>query len=229
MKLYLGPYKTFIGPYQIADAIFFWVDRKVIYRNDDPYANHYANRWDYRACDKLGDLLADSWVGKFCYWLDEKRGSRKIKVRIDRYDTWNMDNTLALIIHPMLVQLRKSANSSGKVDDEDVPEHLRSTAVPPKENCYDIDDNYHKRWEYVLDEMIFAFEAKANGNWDDQFYSGERDINWVEVEFEGEKLREAQTGPNHTFKVDREGLNAYHARMKNGFRLFGKYYESLWD
>jgi hypothetical protein len=30
-------------------------------------------------------------------------------------------------------------------------------------------------------------------------------------------------------KVDRAGLEAYQKRMANGFRLFGKYYQGLWD
>ena len=28
---------------------------------------------------------------------------------------------------------------------------------------------------------------------------------------------------------DMEKMKAYHARKKNAFRLFGKYYENLWD
>jgi hypothetical protein len=30
-------------------------------------------------------------------------------------------------------------------------------------------------------------------------------------------------------KVDRAGLEAWQARKSNGYRLFGKYYEALWD
>jgi len=30
-------------------------------------------------------------------------------------------------------------------------------------------------------------------------------------------------------KVDREGLKAHQDRKANGFRLFGKYYQALWD
>ena len=30
-------------------------------------------------------------------------------------------------------------------------------------------------------------------------------------------------------KVDHEGLDAHNKRMENGFRLFGKYYQNLWD
>ena len=30
-------------------------------------------------------------------------------------------------------------------------------------------------------------------------------------------------------KVDREGLQKHWDRKRNGYRLFGKYYEALWD
>ena len=36
-------------------------------------------------------------------------------------------------------------------------------------------------------------------------------------------------GPNHTRVYDWEGRKAYQERISNGFRLFGKYYENLWD
>jgi hypothetical protein len=36
-------------------------------------------------------------------------------------------------------------------------------------------------------------------------------------------------GPNHTQVVDWDGMKAQQARITNGFRLFGKYYEGLWD
>jgi hypothetical protein len=36
-------------------------------------------------------------------------------------------------------------------------------------------------------------------------------------------------GPNHTQKVDWDGMKAEQTRITNGFRLFGKYYEGLWD
>jgi hypothetical protein len=38
-----------------------------------------------------------------------------------------------------------------------------------------------------------------------------------------------EKGPNDTYKADYEGMKKVHDRMNNGFRLFGKYYRSLWD
>jgi NADPH:quinone reductase-like Zn-dependent oxidoreductase len=79
MKVYIGPYTKWVGPYQIADMIFFWINRRGIFADDDP--RH--KRWDYKAADWLGDKLADSWVSDFCNWVSSKN-KRKIKVRIDQ-------------------------------------------------------------------------------------------------------------------------------------------------
>jgi hypothetical protein len=200
MKVYIGPYKKWIGPYQIADKIFFWVDRRGIFSDDDP--RH--ERWDYKAADAFGDWIANTWVTKFCNWIAEKC-ERKIKVRIDQYDTWSMDHTLALIIHPMLLQLNATKHGSPWVDDEDVPENLRSTAAPElteeEKITHSPDALMHDRWQWVLDEMIFAFEKELDDSWEMEYYN----------------------------RKDYDGLEAIHERMKNGFRLFGRYYQGLWD
>lgn len=81
-----------------------------------------------------------------------------VEVQIDPWDTWSMDYTLSHIIHPMLLQLKEKKHGSPYVDDLDVPENIRSTNAKPKENDWDIDEFHHQRWEYILDEMIFAFD-----------------------------------------------------------------------
>jgi hypothetical protein len=218
MYVKIGPYKNWIGPYQIADRIFFWIDRKAYVEDDDPR----QNRWDYRACEKLGDWLADSWVSNFCDWVHEKRGDQKIKVRIDRHDTWNMNNTLAAIILPMLIQLKKTKHGGPNVDDEDVPERLRSTSASKKEHEWDTDEFWFDRWDWVLDEMIWTFEQYADPFAEDQFYSGTADIKFEKDDESG--LTKVVSG-----QVDREAMKAWSERMNNGTRLFGKYYRNLWD
>ena len=52
---------------------------------------------------------------------------RKIDIQIDPWDTWNMYNTLADIILPMLKQLKETKHGSPVVELEDVPEELRYT------------------------------------------------------------------------------------------------------
>ena len=70
---------------------------------------------------------------------------QKKEIRIDRQDTWNMAETLADIILPMLKQLKETKHGAPFVDDEDVPEELKSTSAPTKENDWDTDDNHFKR------------------------------------------------------------------------------------
>lgn len=210
MKVYIGPYKSWIGPYQIANKL-----------------KHFGASED--RCHKIGEWLSNTWVNKLCQWIDSKR-KRTVKVRIDRYDTWNLNDTLALIIFPMLKQLKATTHGSPHVDDEDVPENLRSTSAPPKENEWDVDGNHHQRWEYVLDEMIWAFEQlQPDCNWEEQFSSGTHDIRFEKVEQSKEVFYKMITGPNDTYKYDYDGAKAWSDRIANGTRLFGKYYSNLWD
>jgi hypothetical protein len=137
-----------------------------------------------------------TWFMNKIYDFREKR---RVNVRIDPWDTWNMDHTLAYIILPMLEQLVDTKHGAPRVDDEDVPEELRSTSAPPKENEYDTDENHFKRWDWVLDEMIYSFRAKI-----------ENEETYFKFEDPEEIKRESE-------------------RRRNGFRLFGKYYEALWD
>lgn len=156
-------------------------------------------------------------------------GERKVSVKIDPWDTWSMDHTLSLIIHPLLIQLKNTTHGSPNVDDEDVPEELRSTSAPPKEKEWDTDENHHKRWEWALDEMIWAFAQKIDDDAERQFSTGKIDIKFEKVNIDGEDLYEMVKGPDDTYVFDREGWEKWNERKRNGFRLFGKYFESLWD
>lgn len=143
--------------------------------------------------------------------------TRQIEIRIDPFDTWGMDHTLSLIIVPMLKQLHATKHGAPNTDDDDVPEHLRSTSAAPKKNEWDPDDNHFKRWDWIMDEMIWAMERIAKDD-DQEFYDHS------EVD---------ENADLHTqlsqMKVDVEGLERYHHRIQNGCRLFGKYFQNLWD
>jgi hypothetical protein len=210
MKVVIGPYKSWIGPYQIADMIFFWQEK---YNDDCKWADRAHRFGKWLSENKDG---SDSTLLKVCQWIESKR-SRQVYVKIDKYDTWSMDHTLAYIILPMLKQLHATKHGAPNVDDEDVPDNLKSTSAEPKENDWDTDTNHFLRWDYVLGEMIWAFEQQAD-NADSQFYDHGEDI-------PGEDFMESV----RRMKVDEAGLKAWYERKKNGYRLFGKYYEALWD
>jgi hypothetical protein len=143
---------------------------------------------------------------------------RQIEITIDPYDTWGMDHTLALLIVPMLKQLKATKHGAPLVDDEYVPEHLQSTAAPPKENEWDVDDNHFKRWDYVLDEMIWAMEQIVESDSDAKFYDHS------EVDEEADIMEQVAK-----VKCDFAALDAHHKRITNGTKLFGIFFQSLWD
>ena len=178
------------------------------------------------------------------YPKDYKK-TRKIEVRIDNYDLWSLDETLAFIITPALKKLKEIKLGAPFVDDEDVPDELKSTSAPTKENDWDTDANHFKRWDWVLDEMIFAFDSHTK-DWTDQFWSGKSDFQLLKEDIDISRMNEEEIakikinfpdlkstkiimGPKDTLVHDREGQKKYEDRMNNGRRLFAKYYYGLWD
>lgn len=136
----------------------------------------------------------------------------------------------------LLRQLYAKNHSAPLVDDIDVPEELKSTSAPPKENEWDTDQNHFKRWNWVMDEMIFAFESKLDESWKKAFRSGNFDKISVPIDYHGNeipkleaKLFRWEDGANHTFQCDYDGMRVVEERIQNGFRLFGRYYQNLWD
>ena len=164
------------------------------------------------------------------YRSGKQRGTlRKSDIEIDDYDVWNCDYTLAQIIHPLLVKLKEEKQGAPRVADEDVPEELRSTSCAPKENEWDTDDNWFKRFDWVLDEIIFAMQEIANDNENEPPYHTKTGT----MEF-GEIDKSTGTGPI-TFvgwesTPESEAANkAYHDRVQNGCRLFGLHFQNMWS
>jgi hypothetical protein len=190
-----------ISPYTVLEKVFFW--REIDY--DEPIIDKWSDRLS-PICQGIQKVL-DFIHPKINY------------VKIDRWDTWSMDYTLSHIIVPMLKQLKETKHGSPFVDDEDVPEELKSTSAPPKENDYDIDENHFKRWDWALNEMIWAFEQNLDDKSEEKFFDH---AEWDEKEKDFNKNL-------HKIKIDQVGLKAHQDRKANGFRLFGKYYQGLWD
>ena len=214
MKVYKSNYRNhWLSPYIILEKVFFW--REIDY--DEPLIEKWANR--LQPFSKAYQAVMDFIYPKIDY------------VKIDRYDTWSMDHTLADIILPMLKQLNAEKHGAPHVDDEDVPMELQSWVSPAKDE-YDTDGHHFARWDYVLNEMIFAFECKVDDTWQEKFSSGEHDMKSVPCKWDENgkpTLYNFEKGPNDTYKCDYEGMREVQKRITNGFRLFGKYYENLWD
>ena len=213
MRIKIGKYKNWFGPYQVAESLCFWA-------TDVKDEHGFKSKPDW--VHKFGEFLSNTWLYKFLLWIDEKK-KRTVKVHIDKWDTWNMDHTLALIILPMLEQLRETKHGSPMVNDEDVPPHLRGTTW----NEYDQqltfefynrgltvdEDIIHKRWEWVLNEMIWSFKEHLDDNADEKFFNITAD----------------PSSNTYKSKYDHDAWTSWNEKKQNGFRLFGKYYTGLWD
>jgi hypothetical protein len=201
LKIYINKYKNhWVSPYTIVEHVFFWTDWSKCAR-----AKGHVPDDQWIESPKWANQLAECLMPA-CEVLRNIREffDRKINyVKIDRWDTWSMDNTLAMIILPMLKQLQASKHGAPKVVDEDVPEYLRSHMAQPKEYELDADELWQKRWDWVLDEMIFTFEKLNEDDWEAEFFTNKE---W-----------------------NKEEWTKVNDRINNGLVLFGKYYRGLWD
>ena len=115
---------------------------------------------------KIGNYPTHRFYHVWLYrWFDYSP-QQSIKVKIDKWDTWSMDHSLAHIILPMLKQLKET--------NYGYPGTLTEA-----------------KWNDIMDKMIYAFEHKVRDG--DMFDTGNQ------------------------------------KKMQEGFRLFGKYYQNLWD
>ena len=245
MKVYIGPH---VGNRYVADFHYKYMNKK------------YGYDWEESTTrfEKLLEKL-ESWCQTVLDVTINKLISnrkRKINVRIDNYDTWSMDHTLAHIALPMLKQLRDTKHGSPFVDKEDLPEHLRfseresavfdhghydKTLNATEEELEAVGEKFQSQWLWVIDQMIWSFEQELDEdeehkNFYDPYATDEvietpkyrvlKDDGTTiekEVEFWSEK-REREHG-----KFNKEKHELYHKRKQNGFTLFGKYYQNLWD
>lgn len=84
MKVYIGPYPKWFGPYHFMD-FFSWILPK-------------------RIRDNIADRLP-----MFPFMLLNKLSKeREIKVKLHPYDTWDLNTTLSYIIVPLLKQLKET-------------------------------------------------------------------------------------------------------------------------
>ena len=221
MKVYINNYRNhWLSPYTIMEKVLFWK------KWTDPDFDLYDDKNEHY----IDWLNGPMKVAQKCLDVIHPKVNY---VKIDKWDTWSMDSTLSIIILPMLKQLNATKHGAPTTDDADVPEGLRSTDAPPMENEWDTDENWFKRWDWIMGEMIWAFEQKQpDCDWQHQYYSGVRDTSFRACEWDADGkalLHEQVKGPNDTFKVDREGMDKHQDRINNGMKLFGKYYQGLWD
>jgi hypothetical protein len=170
----------------------------------------------------------------------KKGNRRKIDIQIEKFDTWSLDHTLAMIIYPALIQLKESKHGvpSDVVNDvggEDWAEQGSFDFY--KESHNEAWEIASKRWDEILDKMIWSFYQIAHDSYSEKYFHGESDYDWVKSD---------KTFPNpitgkveETYQMvdkdpeghwyDAEGHQLHEERIQEGLDLFGKYYRNLWD
>ena len=202
------PKNNWLSPYRIIEKVIFW--REIDY--DEPIVQ------------KIKTVL-----DPFCNGLYELRSffNRDIKyVKIDPWDAWSIEHTLSPIILSLLKELKDHKHGAPWVADEDVPPKLRANRGVYKGNADpalhriedDIDKKFFKRFDYILDEMIWAFEQLSIDDHEGKFYDHTESRKEIDLNKSVLKI-----------KVNRVGLRKHNERIDNGLRLFGKYYRALWD
>jgi len=164
---------------------------------------------------------------------------RKIKVNIEDFDTWSLDHTLAFIILPALMQLKKekmgvpaqfvSDVGGADYDSQDSFDFYKET----HEESFNI---ACRHWEDALDKMIWSFQQLVFDNWEEQYQHGTPEYDWKPCEDfvdpvtgKTEKTyRMVDKNPTEHW-TDYEGMRLHEERIQEGLELFGKYYRHLWD
>lgn len=160
-----------------------------------------------------------AYIGPF----PEGDEEREVDIQIDRHDLHDLSSTIATLVAPLLKEFKKDLTGAAFVDNEDVPEKLRASPEEVEaQNHGDLDPLFFDRWGWVLDEMEWTFSTLAR-DWEIDFYH--------DGLIEGmNQIPESSLIPGTgDFSVDEEGIKATKERIDNGLRLFGKYFQGLWD
>ena len=166
-------------------------------------------------------------------------GNRKVDIQIDNYDTWSMDHTLAMIIYPMLLQL--------KVTKHGVPHDFAEVGGESYENqdSFDFYKETHdeswtiaaKKWDEILDKMIWSFQQLTVDDYSDKYHHGTSAYDWVKSDKTYPNPITGKIEPTYQMVdkdpdahwYDAEGHQLHEDRIQEGLELFGKYYRALWD
>jgi hypothetical protein len=165
---------------------------------------------------------------------------RKISVQIDKFDTWSFDHTLAHIIYPALLQLKATKHGvpSQLVDDVGGEDWNQQDSFDfYKETHQESWDIACKRWDEILDKMIWAFKQLADDNYSEKYHHGKGEYDWVEsdkmypnpITGKMEKTFQMVDKNPEEHWYDHEGHMLHEERIQEGLELFGKYYRNLWD
>ena len=216
MKVWIGPYSKWWSTSRLED----WMCSKVFgVQYDFEVSDQDKLTWKYKAIENTGDALQT--VLNYTFNPVFRWYGRREIVHIDHYDIWNMDNTLAMIILPMLEKLAADKTGTPGVYVEDIPSWMLVEAY--KENIDTVGPEHEKypsilfsdaAWQYVIKEMIFAFKQSC-AEWSNE--------DCMESKLWDKYQRGDMTKSNWILLSRLNG-----ERVQRGFVLFGKYFQNMW-
>lgn len=206
MKVKIGNYTDYFGPYHLVEALCFWAPKI-----KDEYGREESPTW----VEKIGDWVASTKITDFLMWIDSKK-QRKIKIKIDRYDLWDLEHTLALIILPALMEFRNSKRYG-------IPMATDLAFIPISD---DAEDAQMAAWNEILDKMIWSFQQIVNEETiEDDFWIQKPDFEGCNTGSEFiERINRGSGG-----KYDFEARKKYDEKVQEGLDLFSKHFRNLWD
>ena len=134
-------------------------------------------------------------------------GEEHKKIEVDDWDIWNVDYTLACVIHPVLLKYRENLTGypelweDGMITSHNYDRQLHFDIFDEKvERDYLI-----KKWKDTVDKMCRAFGMIVEKEtWEDT---------GLDKSYHESKIRETE----------------YYEAIDEGLALFAKHYHSLWD
>lgn len=147
MKVFINkPRSNWISPYTVLEKVIFWRDVDIL----------KLNKWETFVVDSLTPV---------CYWMQRVLDVVRPKidyVKIDKFDTWSMDYTLAKIVLPMLKQLKETKHG--------VP----SDFICDKNGEEIPFEDAERKWNNALDQMIWSFEEILKDDADEVFFTNDK-------------------------------------------------------
>lgn len=195
MKVKIKKSPDWFGCHQLANVLLFWAPKI-----ENPHGD-IERKWAF----DLGEWFQtpkrgqDTWLHRFFEKRHEKKEANRVKVEIEDHDVWSADETLAMIIVPTLQKLKEVKHGRPLMDEEDVPAYLIHL---PDDSGEEWDRKATERWDWAMDEMIWAFSQSlpSNSNWRSLY-----DLS------------------------DHIGMKLHQQRILRGRKLFAKYFDNLWD
>jgi hypothetical protein len=170
----------------------------------------------------------------------KKGNRRKIDIQIDKFDTWSFDHTLAHIIYPALLQLKATKHGvpGGLVDDVGGEDWSSQESFDFYKETHDESwEIATKRWDIILDKMIWSFQQLTVDDYSDKYHHGTSAYDWVKSDKTYPNPITGKIEPTYQMVdkdpnahwYDAEGHQLHEDRIQEGLELFGKYYRALWD